>query len=140
MLLLFSLRSKCMSIEKIATRRRGRRPIPAAQKRLRVISVWLNGDELALARGRASTLKVTPSEFFRLASNRAVPRSVPEINRQAWHQLARAASNLNQIALAMNLLGDALTLEECTDLSKHLASFRTSLVRADDRETDEALE
>lgn len=42
------------------------------------------------------------ASYVRLAALDKLPKFVPEINREAWASLSKAASNLNQITRAMN--------------------------------------
>ena len=52
---------------------------------------------------------------------------IPEVNRQAWVELSRSASNLNQIAKKLNE-GDQADIEQ---IRKELAAFRAALIGTD---------
>lgn len=56
------------------------------------------------------------------------PPSVPEINRQAWLELSRSASNINQ---AIVLARREDTRESLLHLADSLATFRAALIGAD---------
>lgn len=96
---------------------------PAA-KRNHCVSVRMNADELAALDSRRG--HYARGEYMRLAFFDALPPIIPELNREAWAELARAASNLNQLAKAYNE-GDALDPD---NLREHLAAFRDALIGA----------
>lgn len=81
----------------------GRKPLPSDEQRRHAVTCRLTDaerDQIDAARG-----KVTRGEYLRLAALAKPPRVVPEINREAWAELARASGNLNQIAAVANKLG-----------------------------------
>lgn len=96
---------------------------PAA-KRTHCISVRMNAAELAALDSRRG--QYARGEYLRLAFFDALPPVIPELNREAWVELSRAASNLNQLAKAYNE-GDALDPDS---LRNHLAAFRDALIGA----------
>jgi DNA invertase Pin-like site-specific DNA recombinase len=53
---------------------------------------------------------------------------VPELNRKAYSELARSASNLNQIAKSLNING--MSNELAKQIYKELQSFRLVLIGA----------
>lgn len=61
-----------------------------------------------------------------LALGQAAPVQVPELNAWAWSELARSASNLNQIAARLGLDRPV----ELAELQKTLAQFRAALIGA----------
>lgn len=104
--------------------RRGRTPLEACDKRTHTVSVRLNNDELAhldAARGDHQR-----GEWMRMAGLDRLPPSVPEVNREAWIALSRAASNLNQIARAINSR-EAPAVQE---IRIELLAFRDALLGA----------
>lgn len=110
------------------TRRRrsryGPAPLPADALRTHCVSVRLAPAELAeLDRQRG---RYRRGEWLRLAWQRALPPTIPEVNREAWAALARTAANLNQIAHRLNV-GDALPLAE---VRAALDAFRRDLIGA----------
>jgi hypothetical protein len=100
------------------------------EKRTHTVSTRLNQEELSWLDEARSKVKMKRGEFLRSASLYKLPPTVPEINRQAWAELARYGSNLNQISRRLNE-GDPLlrNLQELKDL---VANLRTSLMRAKD--------
>lgn len=83
-----------------STRRRGRKPIPEAEQRRHPVTCRLTDaerDHVDASRG-----SVTRGEFIRRAALSAAPRVVPEVNREAWVELARLSSNLNQLVRHLN--------------------------------------
>ena len=81
-------------------RRYGPTPKASSDRRWHSVSCRLTDDELALVDARRG--KVRRGEWLRLSALGKPPRIVPELNRVAWVDLARSASNLNQIAHAIN--------------------------------------
>ena len=81
-------------------RRHGPAPKPAAAQRRHAVSCRLTDAELA----RLDELRggVSRGEWLRLTALSKPPRIVPEINKIAWADLARAAGNLNQVTRAIN--------------------------------------
>lgn len=80
--------------------RRGRTPMEACDKRTHTVSVRLNDAEIAqldAARGGHQR-----GEWLRMSGLDRLPPNIPELNRQVRSELSRAASNLNQIAKAIN--------------------------------------
>ena len=102
-------------------RRYGPAPKPADERRWHSVSCRLTDDELALVDARRG--KVRRGEWLRLAALSKPPRIVPEVNRAAWVDLARSASNLNQIAHAIN----SGSLSSTSDLASVLDGLRADL-------------
>ena len=83
-------------------------------------------DELDAARGRTAA-----GRFLREVFLQRKTIVVPECNRQAWSELSRSASNLNQIAHHLNLSGMAAhELSLIANIRTELSRFRASLVGA----------
>lgn len=80
--------------------RRCRPKLPAESLRTRTIGVRVNAVELAAVQTKAAQVGLPPAQWLRAAAlSQAVLRPlVPEINRQAYAELARLAANLNQMA------------------------------------------
>lgn len=105
------------------TRRRGRTlKAPEALQR-HLVACRLTDAELAqLDLGRGV---LTRGEGLRqLALARRLPPGIPEVNRQAYAELARASANLNQLSRRANIEGQL----EIAALSAALAAFRLSLL------------
>lgn len=119
-----SRKSPCPPAEPVGWRpRRGRKPLPPDERREHTVSVRLNADELAKLDRRRG--KRTRGDTLRsLALGRAEPAQVPELNARVYLELARSASNLNQIAARFGL-GRPVELDE---ISKTLAQFRRALI------------
>lgn len=81
-------------------RRHGPKPKPASEQRRHPVSCRLTDAELTQLDARRG--KVSRGEWLRLAALGKPPRMVPEVNKVAWSDLARAAGNLNQITRAIN--------------------------------------
>ena len=81
-------------------RRHGPKPKPPHEQRRHPVACRLTDAELALLDERRG--KVSRGEWLRLAALAAPPRIVPEVNKVAWADLAKASSNLNQLTKAVN--------------------------------------
>ena len=72
-----------------------------AKKRTHTLSARFNDEELAQITTRKG--RMTSGEWLRSASlGRPIPNPIPEANGQAWAGLAKLASNVNQVAKAIN--------------------------------------
>ena len=94
-----------------SVRKRGRKRLPSHLARKHPVTCRLTDAELEFvdqARGADENGKaaVTRGEYIRLAALKAPPRVVPEVNREAWAELARVSSNLNQAMAAYNKSGN----------------------------------
>lgn len=108
-------------------KKRGPEPKPGHEKRSRRISVYVTDAEYAELLTRVET-RIELAVYARhqlLAGKKAYRLVVPELNIQAYQELARAAGNLNQISKHLNG-GEALAVVEVLQV---LELFRQSLVR-----------
>lgn len=120
-----------------APARRGPRPLPAAQLRRHTVSARLSAAELEELDRRREPVRMQRGQYLREAALNRLPPVVPEINRDAWLDLARTAGNLNQLARRLHAGQGApageleRTLAECRQL---LVEVRDGLigVRAED--------
>lgn len=95
------------------------------QLRTHCVSVRLNDLEMAsLDKARGGHTRGSYLRDCWLDSKPASP--IPALNRQAWIELSRAASNLNQLAHSQNK-GD---LPDLTDIALMLMNFRAALITA----------
>lgn len=114
--------------------RGGRPKTVQEEKRRRTIGVRVNAAELDALQRKADCVGLPLSQWLRqVALSRFVPRPlVPEINREAYAELAKLAGNLNQFA-RMAHEGRAVVpfplLKATHDLLKRL---RLSLLGASD--------
>ena len=108
-------------------RRHGPEPKPARELHGHCVSVRLCAAELALLDQRRGTLR--RGACLRLLLTDRAPVQIPEPNRQAWRELSRVASNLNQLAHRANL-GLPLDFQEVDWLLKDL---RRTLIGAKPR-------
>ena len=104
--------------------KRGPAPRPANELRGKKVSVHFTTDELKVV----DTLRGGRSRgrYIRDAVLKDLPPSVPELNREAWLELSKAAANLNQIAHHLNTGGDP----DFAAASAALADFRCRLIGA----------
>lgn len=81
------------------------------------------------------------SEFVRaqaLGRHPRLPRQIPEVNREAWRDLARCLGNLNQMAAAIHrgqVPADPSTgktlLSRIDEVNAHVRDLRAELIGAD---------
>lgn len=83
-------------------RRRGPKPIGSVLLRSHTVSVRLNSAELADLDSARVGVKMQRGEYLRSASRGVLPPTIPQINREAWSNLARVAANLNQYQSQIN--------------------------------------
>ena len=128
------LQRKTMTTDESKRRRRGPVPLDAADKRVHSVSVRLNDAELARLETQRGKVQMQRGEYLRAAALHRLPRSIPELNREAWASLARSAANLNQIAHRMNA-GDVVPVVEVRVI---LDAFRRELlgVRNEEHESE----
>lgn len=98
------------------------------------------------------SVRITPSELRLLDSlrghisrgsflrnillGRKIPAPVPKVNRQAYIETARWASNLNQIARFLNAYGDEIPARGTEEIYSYLKKFRMKLIGLDFSETE----
>lgn len=92
--------------------KRGPAPIAAEKRRTQRISVYLTADEASTLTQAAGGWRQLPA-YLRNAGMRRYRNTptIPEVNVQAWRELARTTANLNQLAYQLNAGGD-VTLDE----------------------------
>lgn len=71
--------------------------------------------------------KIQRGTYLRLILTDNVPPYIPAINRQAYAELSRLSSNLNQIVRARNAIGPLP--ESIADIQSLLAELRLSLIK-----------
>ena len=93
-----------MQSHKAKHTRRCRAKLPTEDLRVRTIGVRVSAAELAVIQAKAAQVGLPLAQWLRSAAlSRVILRPlVPEVNRQAYAELARLAANLNQIARAVH--------------------------------------
>lgn len=100
------------------------------------ITIRLNSEELKMLDLKRGI--VPRATFFRKNLIHAkIPAGVPKINRQAYIETARWASNLNQIARALHNYGAEIQARGTEEIYSYLKKFRAKLIGLDDFEGDE---
>lgn len=112
-----------MNTEVQKKRRRGPTPLAEADQRRHGVSCRLNDAEIAILDQRRG--KISRGEWLRVAALAQPPRIVPEVNKVAWADLARAAGNLNQLVRAIN--EGRLHVEDLPSANKALMDLRAQL-------------
>lgn len=110
----------------VMKRRHGPERLSPDLKRAHCISVRMNIGELAELDDKRG--RIPRGEWLRLASENKLPPSIPLLNRQAWIELSRAASNLNQLSRKLNSDEEV----DMYELRQVLADFRLRLLGGDD--------
>lgn len=82
-------------------RKKGGRPSAGGERRIGR-QVFFSPAELARLQQRAAEARQPVGRYVRLAALRYRLVVIPEVNQVAWTQLARTASNLNQVSAAIN--------------------------------------
>jgi hypothetical protein len=115
------------------------RLIHSKEKRVNRVSIYLDDGELEaifqklqLPRGvHPFTAGRSVAEHFRRAEKNQRPASLPapEINRNAWVQLSRTTSNLNQLTHAVNVgRATGVELKTLIDLRIQVEHLRSALL------------
>ncbi|MGZ8174707.1 plasmid mobilization protein [Methylobacter sp.] len=95
-------------------KRRG--PLPLDDPRTHSVNVRLNDEELALLDSKKGGM--ARAEWLRCAALDKLPISIPALNREAYTEIGRIGSNLNQVAKALNIDPSSRTWEEIVALLK----------------------
>lgn len=108
------------------SRTHGPKPMDAKDKRTHTVSVRLNAAELERLDALRAPRKLQRGAYMRAAFLESLPPSVPEINKDAWLALSKAAANLNQLSKKMNVVG----MVEASLIMRELSDFRQTLLKA----------
>ncbi|MCX2201527.1 hypothetical protein ABEG96_08255 [Pantoea agglomerans] len=99
---------------------------PAAKKlppnRLRRYSVTVRLNEVELSKVNQSRGQLSRSCWLRSSALQQLPPSVPEINRDAWHELTSSLQKLNDLTSYLNRRGS-----DAQPLSKEIDTLRLKL-------------
>ncbi len=112
-------------INEARKKRHGPALLPAGEKRNHCVSSWHNPAELAQLDSQRG--KLARGEYLRCAALDKLPPTIPELNQVAWVELARVASNLNQLAKACNI--DTVD-KSWASIEKSLKELRSALIGA----------
>ena len=105
-------------------------------ERTHVVMARFSPSELERLDALRSIFKMSRAKYMRTrALGERMPQDsiAPALNRQAWVELSRSASNLNQIAKRMNMKM-AVTVNE---IAHELSEFRAALIGAARLEPDD---
>ena len=105
-------------------------------ERTHVVMARFSPSELERLDALRSIFKMSRAKYMRTrALGERMPQDsiAPALNRQAWVELSRSASNLNQIAKRMNMKM-AVTVNE---IAHELSEFRAALIGAARFEPDD---
>lgn len=90
------------------TRKRGRKPLQPSDRKSYHIALRVNAETYEFIDAMRGNL--SRSDYIMRCVTGNVPVQVPEINREAWADLGRVGSNINQLARRVNL-GDSFPAE-----------------------------
>jgi hypothetical protein len=117
-------------LEALAARVGRARGDAMTENRTHVVMARFNSEELEKLENLRKVLGMTKGGYIRMVALRENPTNtvVPELNRAAWIELSRSASNLNQIAKHLNESGfDTGVVDSIIQV---LDDFRTALIGA----------
>lgn len=117
-------------MQKDKTRTYGPDPLPPDQLRGKRCNVYATDAEFAELKRRADMVNMRVPAYLRECALNKLPPVVPEINKEAWLALSKAAANLNQLSKKMNVVG----MVEASLIMRELADFRQTLLRASKNE------
>lgn len=122
-----------MEINETRTKRQGKHGRAVEDPRTHCVSVRLNDEELEILNKKRGTMK--KGEWLRCAALDKLPPIIPEPNIKKWQDLAKAASNLNQIAHWLNINKQAILNEQQINrIRQTITEFRAALIGATNNE------
>lgn len=108
------------------TREKRRGPAHVLNPRTHCVSVRLNDEELKYIDSMRGGM--ARGEYLRCATFDTIPPTIPEVNKAAWVELSRSASNLNQIAKRLNEININFSENNIDFIKEELDKFRNSLL------------
>lgn len=106
---------------------RGRSLLPSGRFRSKRISVYVSDEELEKLEISAKLENMSISAFLReIGINRKITPKPAKLDLQAYSELSRSASNLNQIAKVLNSNPEAVI--DLDNTKNALSEFRRSLI------------
>lgn len=118
-------------------RKRGPKPLPVADRREHCVSVRLNFAELSDLDSARASVRMQRGEYLRAASRGVLPPTIPQINREAWAELARVVGNLNQYQARINAGGvHGHPPEVIQSLTDQVQKLRRELLGISESEAD----
>jgi len=112
--------------------------LPDEQRRRHTVSTRFNKTELHELDRLSTSVGLRRGEYLRLTAFKSLPPTIPELNKEAWLELARAASNLNQIAYQLNRKGIEVEVD-IREVENMLAYFRQILIEVGESYESESL-
>lgn len=105
----------------------GKPKLPSEDVREHCVSVRLNKAELTQLDSKRGGYR--RGEWLRMAALHQLAPVYPEINKEAWRELARSAANLNQITKHLNTKApeSAISKTELFSIRRSLGAFRDAL-------------
>lgn len=101
--------------------------LPVHERRTHTVSTRFNKAELYELDRLSTSVGLRRGEYLRLTAFQSLPPTIPELNKGAWLELSKAASNLNQVAHQLNKKGIDVDVD-VEEISNMLAYFRQILI------------
>lgn len=112
--------------------RYGRPKLPESERRAAgALHIRLNQEERRVVEEKAAQAGVTPHEWARLAALARDPpprQIIPELNREAWLEMARLMATLNGAVWRFQPGGEASLRSAVESLREELAAVRNTLI------------
>lgn len=123
------------SNENTKKRSRGGRPtLPDNERRIVRLQPAFTITEIETLEQRAAALGIQPCEWLRMSALGLAVKSVPAINRSAYSELSKLASNLNQlthVANATNAFNQSDLVRTLSDTREKVQELRSQLLGGD---------
>ena len=121
------------SVEILSKNRGGRPTLDIENSRCVPVYFRFTPSEMALINKRAGNVGLTRAEFCRAACLYRPVRSVPQINKEAYSQLANVANNLNQLTkLAHETQNSSVAVEAIEQVLESVRVLRAELIEVRD--------
>jgi hypothetical protein len=105
--------------------RRGRKPLPANEKRIHTVSVRLSRMELERLDGKRGRFR--RGEWLRTAALDRLPAAIPPMNAKMYQELNRLAVDIDRMSKAMDPSAPTNLLE----IQQRIAELRLALLGVD---------
>ena len=112
----------------IPRRRRGRPPMLDIERRVGKIQPGFTISEYQSIAEKAEALGISEAEYVRAAALGRELKSVSQINKEAYFELQKIGSNVNQIAKELNSRGSVKSFDSLNKLAATISEIRKQLL------------
>lgn len=109
-------------------RRKGRPPLLDIERRVGKIQTGFTISEFKSLSEKAETLGISEAEYVRAAALGRELKSVSKINKEAYFELQKIGSNVNQIAKELNSRGSVKSFDSLSKLAATISEIRKQLL------------